>query len=1202
MRSFEHRSAESAKFWQVSQKGVAVTVQFGRVGTAGQTRVKQLATEEAANLHLAALITEKVNKGYLEVTSATEPAAPPIAAGPARAAGPVHNAPIHDEPVQDEPVKDESVELPDEDTFVLPDAWVRRIRPRRGGRPDARPPSLAGAVVKADAILAETRNHRERVLADRSSDPELVAAARAFLDGSRITPLGAAATARASWDVFAHPHIKAAVADGWIAAHGLAFAAQAVLELSGLQNGHGGHLGRNERISYWVGAPWRLAAERVRARLAVADDTAYAQAREAVGAYRSTKQHLLAAFLLPTEPGWLGEDCPADLRNNSLAAFVVSTPQEWDRISPYVRAFDMTQSLGLLTTVLDVIGPAVGARLLELVGKDGYTDERRAVFNGLTLIPTDEAFEALVRHADDDLTEPALLEAAERFPVRALRLLGLAADAPGSHRRITELLHRRVTAHPAIARAALPVLPEASRRQIEPILASLSTLPSAPAELLHPLLASPPWTRARKVVTPIVVGGLTPPDVTRVCWLPGEREAQLAQFENEAPLSGPERWERTAANLREGRWQHPADEEQFFTDAPRSMTDEFLARWRPANFWSPRRTMPRLLARFDVEAVPVLVHCARLMDLPDLYGSLLLPAEGLDVATLMAEWLGGGKSVRRIAVSWLRQHPESAARELVPAAAGPAGAARRAAEHALRTVAATGHEDIVRGAAAAYGPAATTAVESLLSIDPVEILPKRMPDLPAWAGDAAALTPVLLLGRRHALPPAAMQHLCTMLALSRIGTPYPGVAIVRETLDRASLAEFGWSLFQSWESAGRPSKYGWALEALALTGDDDTVRRLTPIIRAWPGEGGHARAVTGLDVLREISSEVALMHLHSIAQKTKFAGLKHAARERIDVVAGELGLTAEQLADRLVPDFGLDAQGRLTLDYGPRRFVVGFDEQLKPYVVDDDGMRRKDLPKPGARDDDALAPAAYKTFAGLKKDVRTVAADLIHRLETAMVVQRRWTADEFRRLLVEHPLMRHVVSRLVWATFTAEGTVGTAFRVAEDGSPADVDDKELALADDASIGVAHPLHIDSDLTAWTRLFTDYEILQPFPQLSRPVRRLTAEQAAQQRLTEFVGASVAVDRLLKLERRGWWVRSTPMDAGIQNTVECYLPGRGALTFPLNPGISVQFPNEDSTQTFSDARLSGAPNFAALDPVILSELLCDLHYLQHGGAMR
>ncbi|MCQ0018518.1 DUF4132 domain-containing protein [Actinomadura madurae] len=60
----------------------------------------------------------------------------------------------------------------------------------------------------------------------------------------------------------------------------------------------------------------------------------------------------------------------------------------------------------------------------------------------------------------------------------------------------------------------------------------------------------------------------------------------------------------------------------------------------------------------------------------------------------------------------------------------------------------------------------------------------------------------------------------------------------------------------------------------------------------------------------------------------------------------------------------------MTLDYGGRRFVVGFDEQLKPFVTDEDGKPRKSLPKPGVRDDETLAPAAYKRFADLKKEAR----------------------------------------------------------------------------------------------------------------------------------------------------------------------------------------------------------------------------------------
>ena len=35
------------------------------------------------------------------------------------------------------------------------------------------------------------------------------------------------------------------------------------------------------------------------------------------------------------------------------------------------------------------------------------------------------------------------------------------------------------------------------------------------------------------------------------------------------------------------------------------------------------------------------------------------------------------------------------------------------------------------------------------------------------------------------------------------------------------------------------------------------------------------------------------------------------------------------------------------IDYSPRQFTVGFDEQLKPYVPDSDGNRREDsTPRP----------------------------------------------------------------------------------------------------------------------------------------------------------------------------------------------------------------------------------------------------------------
>ncbi len=281
-----------------------------------------------------------------------------------------------------------------------------------------------------------------------------------------------------------------------------------------------------------------------------------------------------------------------------------------------------------------------------------------------------------------------------------------------------------------------------------------------------------------------------------------------------------------------------------------------------------------------------------------------------------------------------------------------------------------------------------------------------------------------------------MTTFLTMLTLSTPTQPLPELRSVVDACDPASLAEFGWALFEAWQAVGSPSKEIWALRALGILGNDDTVRRLTPLVRAWPGVGGHARAIVGLDVYAGIGTEVALMHLHSIAQRVKFAALKAQAAAKIADIASSLGLTAEQLNDRLIPDLGLDADGTMTLDYGSRRFTVGFDERLKPYVADSTG-RRQTLPKPGARDDPAKATIAFQNFANLKKDVRTLAADQIARFELAMVTSRRWSADDFTRLLVRHPLVSHIVRRLVWCTYDVSGSV--AFRVAEDRTFANVD-------------------------------------------------------------------------------------------------------------------------------------------------------------------
>ncbi|MGH3379684.1 MAG: DUF4132 domain-containing protein, partial [Actinoallomurus sp.] len=499
------------------------------------------------------------------------------------------------------------------------------------------------------------------------------------------------------------------------------------------------------------------------------------------------------------------------------------------------------------------------------------------------------------------------------------------------------------------------------------------------------------------------------------------------------------------------------------------------------------------------------------------------------------------------------------------------------------------------------------AVAGLLAAEPAPDVAKGPSERPApppkipWADPALLPRPVLRGGGTE-LPVTATGHLITLLAL-------PGTPGLREVLDACtpeSLAEFGWALFAAWRKAGEPSRNAWVLTQLGVLGDDQTVRRLTPVIRAWPGQSGHARAVHGLRVLAEIGTDIALVHLNGIARGVRYKGLRSAAEETIGDIARRRGLTAEQLADRLVPGFGLETDGGLVLDYGPRRFAVAFDEQLKPYVTDEDGKRRKDLPKPGAKDDPELAPAARQRFAALKKDVRTVASDQLRRLESAMVSGRRWTPAEFGDFFTGHPLMWHIARRLVWVSEDDAGR--TAFRIAEDRTLADAEDDAFALVSTARVGIAHPVLLGDAVKEWSELFADYEIIQPFPQLGRPVHALTDRERAGGRLARFEGATVPIGALLGLTRYGW-DRGEPQDNGTEHWITRTVDG-GCVVVGLDPGIQVGYPDLNPEQRLEQVWIGSGPGygwerrgdgrrFGELDAVTASEVLADLTRLTASG---
>ncbi|MBT2211615.1 DUF4132 domain-containing protein [Actinomadura sp. NEAU-AAG7] len=1098
----------------------------------------------------------------------------------------------------------------DEDAPDFPEAWLRERHPRRDrpGVPDVRPD--AEAVGRARTLVDAALPEIEHVLALPGTTPLLAEHARAHLAGSP-SPLGAAVVASLTLTVRITPELWASepFRDAWTAEHGLAFAVCAYLELSEVVIDYRSAAfdprtgttrwdwsGVRERGSgddrRWWTAP--AGVRRLRALLAAAGDDVYAEAAEAVARHRRTPaQQVIASYLMPTRRDWLAEARALPSPGGSYG------DREWHPWMLLCALGDPDDVGGLtlewgsrrrdvIATLLEGVGPDALAALVTEAADERYlgADTARLLLDTLARLPVDAAFQALVDRLGRRYVQAAAIGAANRYPARALRLLAASAGTP----EVDEMLSAHLLAHPELADAMLPGLPEESRAAVDANRARNVRLPEA--DDLPPLLTDPPWTRARKKARPPVIKGLPLPALRAIVWEPGERDDWTTDVRDLWRWMEQPAWAEQAARFEKDdlpEHLHPA----MFLGAPEDLVRPLLARWEPSDVFAVGDWEPAVVARFELDALEPVLFAARRA--PAAAGHALMPYLSDDVARTMADWLLRRKRAGETARAWFRRHGLAAAPALLPGALGPSGTERRAAEGALRFIAAEhGAEGIVE-AARVHGDAAVGAIAALLSADPLDILPAKVPVIGDWA-DVRLLPQLLLRDSERALPGAAARHVLTMLALSRPGEEYAGVAAVRDLCDPASLAEFGWAVFGRWEAHGAPSKDGWALTQLGLTGDDETVRRLAPMIRAWPGDGGHARAVTGLDVLAAIGTDTALMHLHAISQRVRFKALRARAAEKIEEVAAGLELTPDQLADRLVPDLGLDAGGGMTLDYGPRRFRVAFDESLKPFVTEN-GERRKTLPKPGAKDDPDLAPAAHKAFAALKKDARTVASGQLRRLEDAMVARRRWPAAEFHDLLVAHPLVGHLVRRLVWLADDAAGT--RAFRVAEDGTYADIDDDTVELPASCEIRVAHPIDLGESVATWSEVFADYAILQPFPQLGRAVHTLTPAERGGDYLTRFENLTVPVGRVLALTRRGW-ERGVPQDAGVECWISRRLSRDRYAVIDLTPGIIAGAVEAEAEQTFTAVRLadrpdwgSGGPHrFGDLDPVIASELLADL----------
>lgn len=332
----------------------------------------------------------------------------------------------------------------------------------------------------------------------------------------------------------------------------------------------------------------------------------------------------------------------------------------------------------------------------------------------------------------------------------------------------------------------------------------------------------------------------------------------------------------------------------------------------------------------------------------------------------------------------------------------------------------------------------------------------------------------------------------------------PNAALLAEKLSPGDLAVYMNELLDKWLTAGGEAKKRWVVYAASIHGDGEVVRKLQHQISLWSRHSRSALAAEAVQALALSPQPMALSAVDNIARRSTSGKVRAAASQALKNAADRLGLTQEQLEDKMVPDLGFDEHMERHFDYGNRSFTVTLTPALEVEIYDETGKRLKNMPAPGVRDRAETAAGAYEDFKEMKKQLKTIAVGQRRRMERALATERLWSACAWRQLFVCNPVMHRFAMGLIWGVYE-EHRLARSFRYMEDGSFNTEREEEYVLPEQGQIGLVHPLELSGEsLEAWKSQLEDYEITQPIEQLSRTVYSLTSEEQEGTSLERFAG--------------------------------------------------------------------------------------------------
>lgn len=354
---------------------------------------------------------------------------------------------------------------------------------------------------------------------------------------------------------------------------------------------------------------------------------------------------------------------------------------------------------------------------------------------------------------------------------------------------------------------------------------------------------------------------------------------------------------------------------------------------------------------------------------------------------------------------------------------------------------------------------------------------------------------------------------------------------IKEFLNPDDFYHFIKNIYQLWLENGADTKLKNIVFMYAVNTNDSGITELKKQIDTWTDNSRGALAAFAVTAMAMNGSDIALLLTDGISNKYKNKQVKKAAAEAMNTVAKALGISTEALGDKIIPNLGFNKQRVKIFSYGNREFKGFLNGKLEVELTDEKGKKIKSLPKANASDNAELAAIAKEELKNLKKQLKTVILTQKNRLETALITGRQWTVENWNKLFIDNPIMNSFAQGLIWKESDETGQMFDTFRYMEDGSFNTIEEEEYSFHANTFISLLHPIDVEKEIIErWSQQLEDYEIIQPFEQLTMPIYTLTSEEKTVDEIVRFLHKKVYYGTIRSVMEKYDWKRTSIIDGG------------------------------------------------------------------------